>query len=187
VRIALVEKGLAYTVREVDLANKPAELFALNPAGAVPVLVDGGAAVPESLVILQYLEDRFPAPPLLPADALGRARARLLCDRITAQLGKPSFKVARGSPEEKAVAADAVRSALSALEREVPEEGFLVGPFSFADIVLAPFVARLPPELRPSRLGLPRLARWERAAWARPAVATQTAASRPGATPASPR
>jgi glutathione S-transferase len=176
VRIALVEKGLRYTVREVDLAHKPPELFALNPAGSVPVLVDDGAAIPESLVILEYLEDRFPEPRLLPPEALGRARARLLCDRITVQLGKPSFKATRGTEEEKAVAADAVRSALSALEREVPEDGYLVGPFSFADIVLAPFVARLPAELRPAALGLPRLARWEGAVMSRPSVASQTAA-----------
>jgi glutathione S-transferase len=177
VRIALVEKGIPYATREVDLASRPPELFELNPAGAVPVLVvEGGAAIPESLVILQYLEDRFPERPLLPPEPLARARARLLCDRITAQLGKPSFKVARGAGEEKALAADAVRSALSALEGEVPGEAFLAGPFSLADIVLAPFVARLPPELRPAALGLPRLARWERAVMSRPAVASQTAA-----------
>jgi glutathione S-transferase len=178
VRIALVEKGLRYAVREVDLAHKPPELFALNPAGAVPVLVDGGASIPESLVILQYLEDRYPAPPLLPADPLGRARARLLCDRITAQLGRPTFGVARGAAEEKAVAADAVRSALSALERDVPEEGHLAGAFSFADIVLAPFVARLPAHLRPGALGLERLGRWERLVLTRPSVAAETAPRR---------
>jgi glutathione S-transferase len=180
VRIALVEKELAYAAREVDLAAKPPELFRLNPAGAVPVLVvEGGAAIPESMVILQYLEDRFPERPLLPADPLDRARVRLLCDQLTAQLGKPSFKVARGTAEEKAVAADAVRSALSALEGEVPREGFLVGPFSFADIVLAPFVARLPAELRPAALGLEKLARWERAVMSRPSVAAHTAARGP--------
>jgi glutathione S-transferase len=178
VRIALVEKGLPFTVREVDLARKPPELFALNPAGAVPVLVDEGAAIPESMVILHYLEDRFPEPPLLPRDPLGRARARLLCDRITARLAKPSFLVARGGDEEKAAAGGEVRSALAALEREVPGDGFLAGPFSFADIVLAPFVARLPAELWPAALGLERLGRWERAAMSRPSVAEHTAPRR---------
>ena len=180
VRIALEEKGLAHAEREIDLANKPPELLALNPANAVPVLViDEGAAIPESLVILQYLEDRFPERPLLPRDPLGRARARLLYDRVTAALGPPGLKLVRGTDDEKRAAAEAVKAALAALERDVPAEGFLVGPFSIADLALAPFIARLPPELHPSALGLPKLGRWEAAVMARPSVALHTAPRRP--------
>ncbi len=178
VRIGLAEKGLAYSEREIDLAGKPPELFALNPAGGVPVLVDGGAAIPESLVILEYLDDRWPEPPLLPRDPLGRARARLRYDRITVAFSPHVPKLARGSAEEKAVAAEAVKGALAALEREVPEDGFLVGPFSIADIALAPFLAKLPPQLRPGALGLTRLARWEAAVMSRPSVAINTAPRR---------
>ncbi len=178
VRIALVEKGLPYSEREVDLGRKPPELFRLNPAGAVPVIVDGGAAIPESLVILEYLEDRYPERPLLPLDPLGRARARLLYGRITAALGVPVFKLARGTDAEKAAAAEAVKAALAALESEAPADGFLAGPFSIADIALAPFVAKLPPHLRPAALGMEKLGLWERAAMARPAVAAHTAAAR---------
>ncbi len=179
VRIALAEKQLPYREREIDLADKPKELFGVNPAGGVPVLVvDGGAAIPESIVILQYLEDRFPAHPILPPDPLARARARLLYDRITAALGTPLFKLARGTDAEKATAEAAIRDALAKLEAEVPERGFLVGPFSIADIALAPFVAKLPPRLRPAELGLPRLARWEAAVLSRPSVAKHVAPRR---------
>ncbi len=178
VRVALAEKGIRYDEKEIDLAHKPPGLFAVNPAGAVPVLVVDGAAIPESIVILQYLEDRFPQPPLLPADALGRARARLLHDRVTALLAQPVYKVARGTPEEKARGEEAVRSALAALERELPERGFLVGDFSIADIALACFVLKLPEALRPSGLGLPRLSRWEAEVRARPSVAMHTAPRR---------
>ena len=180
VRIGLAEKGVPYDERQVDLAHKPPELARLNPANAVPVLVVGDAAIPESLVILQYLEDRFPEQPLLPKDPLGRARSRLLSDRITALLALHSFKLARGRDEERRAAAEGVRAALATLEREAPAEGLLAGPdLSLADIALAPFVARLPPELRPSSLLLPRLARWEAAVMARPSVITQTAPTRP--------
>ncbi len=179
VRIALAEKGLAYDEREIDLARKPAELFRVNPAGGVPVLVvEGGAAVPESLVILEYLEDRWPEHPLLPPDPLGRARARLLYERVTAALAPHLLKLARGSDAEKGAAEQAVRDALRALEPEVPEAGFLAGPFSIADIALAPFVAKLPARLRPAELGLPRLARWEAAVMSRPSVAAHTAPRR---------
>jgi glutathione S-transferase len=178
--IALAEKGLPYREREIDLADKPPELLGVNPAGGVPVLVDdGGAAIPESLVILQDLEDRWPERPLLPPDPLGRARARLLLARITALLG-PQLKLARGTDAEKAAAEAAVREALAKLEAELPpsDGGFLAGPFSIADIALAPFVAKLPERLRPGALGLPRLARWERAAMSRPSVVAHTAPRR---------
>ena len=178
VRIALAEKGLSYTEREVDLARKPPELLDVNPANGVPVVVDEGVAIPESLVILEYLEDRYPEPPLLPPDAAGRARARLLYERITAALGGHVVKLARGSDAEKAAAAEAVKAALAALEREAPADGFLAGPFSIADVALAPFVAKLPPDLRPAALGLERLGRWERAVMTRPSVATHTAPRR---------
>ena len=180
VRIALAEKHLPYRDREIDLANKPPELLGVNPAGGVPVLVpDDGAAIPESMAILQYLEDRWPEHPILPADPLARARARLLYDRVTAELGPHLVKLARGTDAEKAAAEQAVREALAKLEAEVPPDGgFLAGPFSIADIALAPFVAKLPARLRPAALGLPRLARWEAAVMSRPSVAAHTAPRR---------
>jgi glutathione S-transferase len=177
VRIGLEEKGLLWETREVDLANKPPELVALNPpGGAVPVLVVDGAVIPESLVILQYLEERFPAVPLLPPDPADRARARLLADRVTSAIGPAGYKLARGAPEDRPAAEDVVREALRALEPQVPEAGYLVGGFSLADLAIAPFVARLPAHLRGEVLGLPRLARWEALVFARPSVARQTAA-----------
>jgi RNA polymerase-associated protein len=180
VRIALAEKGLPYDEKEIDLAHKPPELAQLNPAGAVPVLVVGSAAIPESLVIIQYLDDRYPDRPLLPRDPLQRARARLLADRITTLLGTHSYRLAKGTEEEKRGAAEAAKAALASLERDAPEEGLLAGPdLSIADVALAPFVARLPPELRPASLLLPRLARWDKAVMARPSVARHTAPRRP--------
>jgi len=177
VRIGLEEKGLLWETREVDLADKPPELLALNPpAGAVPVLQVDGEVIPESLVILQYLEDRFPAVPLLPPAPAARARARLLADRVTGAIGVAGYKLLRGAPEERPAAEAAVRDGLRAFEPQVPEAGFLVGDFSLADLAIAPFVARLPAHLRGEALGLPRLARWEAAVFARPSVARQTAA-----------
>jgi RNA polymerase-associated protein len=181
VRIALAEKGLPYDEREIELAHKPPELARINPANGVPVLIVGDAAIAESIVILQYLEDRFPERPLLPKDPLDRARCRLLSDRIVSLLGKASFKLAKGAAEEKPAAAEAVRAGLATLEREAPAEGLLSGPdLSFADLTLAPFMARVPREVRPSALGLPRLSRWETEVMARPSVVAHTAARRPG-------
>ncbi len=172
VRIALAEKGLTVDEHVVDLAARPPALLALNPpSGGVPVLVVDGVAIPESGVILQYLEDRGFGPALLPPDPLGRARARLLAERITASLAPHLPRLRRGDDAEKEGARQAITAALAALEREAPEAGFLAGPFSIADVALAPLVARLPEPLRPAALGLPRLARWTAETLSRPSVA----------------
>ncbi|MBS0589910.1 MAG: maleylacetoacetate isomerase [Proteobacteria bacterium] len=83
VRIALNLKGLHYDYLPVHLVRGGGEQFApayrgIAPEGLVPVLVDGDAAVHQSLAIIEYLEETHPAPPLLPADAAGRAAVRAI-------------------------------------------------------------------------------------------------------------
>jgi len=82
VRIALNLKGLAYAQVAVDLragAQRAEDYLALNPQGAVPLLeLDDGTRLTQSLAICEYLEERYPAPALLPHDAPGRARVRAL-------------------------------------------------------------------------------------------------------------
>src|SRR4029453_9600982 len=80
VRIVLAEKSVAYETVAVDLDDRPRWIYDLNPGGRVPVLDDDGRVLPESRVIMEYLEDRFPKPPLLPGDPMGRARVRLLIE-----------------------------------------------------------------------------------------------------------
>lgn len=82
-RIALHLKGLAYDTVPVHLLKGGGEQLhsafrAVNPAALVPVLQDGGETLTQSLAIMEYLEETHPQPPLLPADALGRARVRAL-------------------------------------------------------------------------------------------------------------
>jgi maleylacetoacetate isomerase len=88
VRIALNLKGLAYDPVTVELhagdQHKP-EFRAINPMGALPVLVDDdGTSLDQSLPIIEYLEERYPEPPLLPKDAAGRARVRALAQMTVA-------------------------------------------------------------------------------------------------------
>ena len=80
VRITMREKGLDWEARRVDLftaAQYTPEYLKLNPKGVVPTLVDDGVAVIESTLICEYLDDKFPAPPLKPNDAAARAKMRL--------------------------------------------------------------------------------------------------------------
>ncbi len=81
VRIALALKGLDHEPEYLNLregAHRSARYLALNPQGLVPTLIDGEAALTQSVAILEYLEETHPEPPILPADPLGRARVRAL-------------------------------------------------------------------------------------------------------------
>ena len=172
VRAALAEKGVPYRSREIDLAAKPPDLLGLNPKGDVPVLVDGRDVVTGSLAILEHLCKRWPEPPLFlpPAgrDAVVKAYARV--DELFA----PHLpRIARGTPDERVQALGATRRAMAELDAEVSDLGFLLGELSVADLALASFVAKLPPDWRPTQLGFERLARWERAVMRRPTVREQ--------------
>jgi maleylacetoacetate isomerase/maleylpyruvate isomerase len=89
VRIALNLKGLAYENAFVHLpsgAHRKPEYGGVNPQGLVPALEDKGALLTQSLAIMEYLEERYPKPALLPADALGRARTRSLAALIACEI-----------------------------------------------------------------------------------------------------
>ena len=79
VRIALALKGLPYDTSEIDLlagAQGGVGFALLNPQGLVPYLIDGAAGLNQSLAIIEYLDETYPQPPLLPGDAVSRARIR---------------------------------------------------------------------------------------------------------------
>lgn len=155
VRIALAEKGVEVETVEVDLDDRPAWLRELNPANRVPVLDDGGFVLPESDVIMAYLEERFPEPPLLPPDPQGRALARLAVQRFDERLGADYYAFRRGLPNE--------------LERRLDE--LEVGESLYADVAYVPWVIRA----RDS-LGLelpPRLEEWLARLATRPSVAAE--------------
>jgi maleylacetoacetate isomerase len=83
VRIALNLKGLRYETRAVHLVREGGEqhsaaYMAINPQELVPTLVDGNVVLPQSMAIIEYLDEKHPQPPLLPADTAGRARVRAL-------------------------------------------------------------------------------------------------------------
>jgi glutathione S-transferase len=126
VRIVLAEKGLEYETIEIDLRARPSWIYNLNPSGKVPVL-DDGFVLPESAVIMEYLEETHPSPALLPADPAGRARARLAVFRFDEWLGDDYYAYRRGDPH-------ALEARLAALP---------VGISLFSDIAYVPWVLRL--------------------------------------------
>lgn len=125
VRIALAEKGVDFETVEVDLSNRPAWVYELNVTGRVPIL-DDGFVLPESEVIMAYLEERYPEPALLPQDPVARARARLLVHRFDRNIGDDYYAFRRGDANE-------LSEKLLRLE---------VGESLYSDIAYVPWVLR---------------------------------------------
>ena len=96
VRIVLAEKNVEHEVVAVDLSDRPAWLYEKNPLGKVPVIEEDTFVLPESAVIMEYLEERYPEPALLPADAAERALARLQVFRFDDLLGDDYYAARRG-------------------------------------------------------------------------------------------
>lgn len=138
VRIVLAEKGVPYDAVVIDLEHRPAWLYEKNPVGKVPVLDDDGWVLPESAVIDEYLEERYPEPALLPADAGARAAARLLVFRHD-DFSRPYYALRRG----EAGAGAALARELAALDTLLAAVPYLTGgAFGLADVAYVPWVLR---------------------------------------------
>jgi glutathione S-transferase len=98
VRIVLAEKRVAYDPVEVDLGDRPAWIYEKNPTGKVPVLEEDTLVLPESSVIMEYLEERYPEPALAPADPAARALERWRIARFDDALGDDYYAFRRGEP-----------------------------------------------------------------------------------------
>jgi stringent starvation protein A len=138
VRIALAEKGIEYETVEVDLDDRPAWIYEKNPLGRVPVLEEDTFVLAESAVIDEYLDDRYPDPPLWPADPADRALGRMLVFRFD-ELSRPYYAVRRGEDG----AGERLDAALATLDAVLQEHEFLSGrEFGLADIAYVPWILR---------------------------------------------
>ena len=136
VRIVLAEKDVAYETVVVDLDDRPAWIYEKNPTGKVPVFEEGEFVLPESAVIMEYLEERYPEPALLPADPADRALVRLRIERFDDALGNSYYAFRRG--QEGAV--ERLSDCLAFLDRRIPSWHL---DYSLADIAYVPWLIRL--------------------------------------------
>jgi glutathione S-transferase len=166
-RIALAEKRLDYDAVEIDLSDRPAWLYEKNPLGRVPVYEEGGGLVlPESVVIMEYLEERYPEPALWPADPAERALGRLWLERFDDRLGDAYYAVRRGEPREQ------LDAKLDQLEGALEAQPYLSGrEYGLADIGYVPWVLRAFDRFD-LELGA-SLADWLERLLARPAIAAE--------------
>jgi glutathione S-transferase len=168
-RIALAEKGLEYEVIEVDLSDRPQWIYEKNPTGRVPVIEEDAWILPESSVILEYLEERYPEPPLLPPDPADRALARVWIFRHD-DFTKPYYALRR----EEEGAAEKFDEQLAKLEDALSRQAWLTGAeYGLADIAYVPWMLRARDMLGVSLDGFPAVRDWLARLEERPAVARE--------------
>jgi RNA polymerase-associated protein len=145
VRIVLAEKDITVDILNINPDNKPEELAELNPYNTTPTLLDRDLVLYDARIIMEYLDERFPHPPLMPVDPVTRAHSRLALFRIE----KDWFSLVQDIEDGTEAAASQARkilreSVLSAAEVFAVKPYFLSDEFSLVDCTIAPILWRLP-------------------------------------------
>ena len=155
VKVVLEEKEIPYRMIPVDLKadeQKTSDFLRLNPYGKVPVIIDGQTVIYESCIINEYLEEKYPNRPLMPADFAKRARIRILIDYGLNHFAPPYQKLReelRWKPEkerDRQVIDAALRNLVNLFQRfeeEIAENSYLAGDFSLLDAALIPRYLRM--------------------------------------------
>lgn len=181
VKIALHEKGLPYERATLVLAQKDQkrpEFLELNPYGKVPVIDDGGQILFESCIINEYLDEKYPSPPLMPKEPEKKAKARILVDYGMAHFDSPYQKLRmelmKEPKEQNQQVIDGAKSDLKKLlqrfETEIGDQQYLTGDFSLVDADLLPRFTRLEGFGVLPDPSLPRLGKYLERMKARPSV-----------------
>ena len=145
VRIVLAEKGVTVDFIEVEPDHLPAELADLNPYNSLPTLVDSDLVLYESKVMMEYLDERFPHPPLLPVYPVARAESRLYMHRIELDWCGLVRTIETGSEPAKTEAAKALAESFTGIAPIFAEKPFFMSDeFTLVDCCLAPILWRLP-------------------------------------------
>ena len=153
VRIVLAEKCIAVETQDVDPAHKPEDLASLNPYNTLPTLVDRDLVIYQHDIMMEYLDERFPHPPLFPVYPVSKARCRQYIHRINHDwCGVVDILMARAAGDTRAATPKALTrmrkelresmTATSSLFREKPY--FMSDEFTIVDCCIAPILWRLP-------------------------------------------
>ena len=147
VRIVLAEKGVTVDIVDVDKENKPEDLASLNPYNDLPTLVDRELALYEPNVMMEYLDERFPHPPLLPVYPVERARSRLWLYRIERDWAPMVATVLNDAASEADVtkARKDFQDSLTAIDPIFSEKPYFMSEeYTLVDCCMAAMLWRLP-------------------------------------------
>lgn len=145
VRIVLAEKGITHDTEEVHPQTKPEVISEMNPYNRVPILLDRDLVLYQANIIMEYLDERFPHPPLLPVYPVARAKFRLMLYRIEKDWYTLLHQIAVTSGAQanktRKILRDSILSVLPIFEEK---PFFFSEEFSLVDCYLGPFFWRLP-------------------------------------------
>lgn len=145
VRIVLAEKGVSYEVINSEARGRPEDLLELNPYGTVPTLIDRELALYEPNIISEYLDERFPHPPLMPVYPVARAKARLIIYRFDREWGPLIRKIESGKVADARIAAKELTGYIQQLVPIFNASAYFMGDeFTLVDCFVAPVLWRLP-------------------------------------------
>ncbi len=144
VRIVLAEKDITVDIETIDPDNKPEDLLHLNPYNSIPTLVDRDLVLYDARVISEYLDERFPHPPLMPVDPVSRANSRLALYRIENDWYSLLPDLDGMSESKKAAAVRVLQDSLIAsADVFAAKPYFLSDEYTMVDATLAPLLWRL--------------------------------------------
>ncbi len=145
VRIVLAEKGVAVEIHDTDPDNTPEDLSSLNPYNSLPTLVDRDLVLYDPNVMMEYLDERFPHPPLLPVYPVARAQSRLWIKRIEKDWCGLIETIVKGKGKEVEAARKELTDSLVTVAPIFAELPFFMSEeFSIVDCCVAPILWRLP-------------------------------------------
>lgn len=144
-RIVLAEKSIHVETIDVHDGNLPEDLLDLNPYNTVPTLVDRDLVLYDSRVIIEYLDERFPHPPLMPVDPVARAQFRVALYRIEKDWYSLAQQIEDQSDKKQGLKARKIlrESILASAEVFKAKPYFLSDEFSLVDATIAPILWRL--------------------------------------------
>ena len=144
-RIVLAEKEIVHETMEIDARKMPEDLIDLNPYCSVPTLVDRELVLYHSRVIMEYLEERFPHPPLMPVGPVARAQTRLTLHRVETDW-YPLAEIIETKGEKAVIKArkELTESIAATADVFAAMPFFLSESFSLVDASIAPLLWRLP-------------------------------------------
>ncbi|MGZ8162151.1 MAG: glutathione S-transferase N-terminal domain-containing protein [Methylobacter sp.] len=144
-RFVLYEKGVAADIEYYDPADPPEDLLELNPNGTSPTLIERDLVLYDSRIIMEYLDERFPHPPLHQMDPVSRANARMLIKRIDQDWYQSLDEILYSGEKKSARAKKMLKeSVLSAAPIFAARPYFMSDEFSLIDCAIAPLLWRLP-------------------------------------------
>ncbi|CAJ0993381.1 stringent starvation protein SspA [Pantoea sp. Nvir] len=145
VRIVLAEKGVSVEIEQVTMDNLPRDLIELNPYRTLPTLVDRELTLYESRIIMEYLDERFPHPPLMPVYPVARGENRLMMYRIEQDWYSLMYTIEKSNGQEAETMRKQLHEELLSISPLFSRTPFFMGEeFSMVDCYLSSMLWRLP-------------------------------------------